>query len=234
MHPDLDLQQSIRPGLDILANEIIIASKKRARFPRNPEVYHPGLVAHDASLTLLRYELGRIEAIHAELGRYMYADQEPFTDVDDVPSVIVRDSPPSPIERMRSNVGERIVDFYIPWMETGCEAGSNPDTFGETVTADVNALLAIMERINLGKYVAESKYLAAPEKFRAAGFDREAILDLIIVREREHQVFDIARRLAENYAFDPEQAVSLFEFMVTVTKDVEVDYIRRRLTLEQS
>lgn len=178
--------------------------------------------------------MGRIEAIHAELGRFTYADQEPFTDVDDVPSVIVRESPPSPIERMRSNVGERIIDFYIAWMESGCEPGSNPDTFGETVTADVNALLAIMERINLGKYVAESKYLAAPEKFHDAGFDREAILDLIIVREREHQVFEIARQLAENYAFDPDQAVALFEFMVTVTKDVEVDYIRQRLQVDGS
>ncbi len=29
IHPALDLDQSIRPGLDILANEIVIALKKR-------------------------------------------------------------------------------------------------------------------------------------------------------------------------------------------------------------
>ena len=41
-HPDLDLVRSIRPGLDILANEIVIALKKRTRFAHNPEVYVPG------------------------------------------------------------------------------------------------------------------------------------------------------------------------------------------------
>jgi chorismate mutase len=231
MHPALDLQHSIRPGLDILANEIIIALKKRTRFACNTEVYAPGLVYGLPGRSLLRYELGRIERAHAELGRFTYADQEPYTNVEDVPLVIARDSPPSPIRQMRSHVGDRIIEFYTNWVEVGCTPGSDPNTFGEAVTADVTALLAIMERINLGKYVAESKYLAAPEPFHAAGYDRDAILDLILVKSREGQVFELAARLAEHYDFDRDQAVQLFEFMVTVTKDVEVDYIRQRLGL---
>lgn len=228
---DLDLQNSIRPGLDILANEIIIALKKRSRFKRNPEIYAAGLVQGDPSSSLLMYELARIEAAHAELGRFKYADQEPYTDVDHIEPIIVRGSPPSPIYPMRSGVGGRIIDFYLSWVSRGCEPGSDADTFGESVTADVNALLAIMERINLGKYVAESKYGDAPEKFKAANGEREATLDLIVRKDREGQVFEIARSLARNYAFDEEQAVAVFEFMVEVTKDVEVDYIRKRLTV---
>ena len=46
--------------------------------------------------------------------------------------------------------------------------------------------------------------------------DREAILDLIVVKSREGQVFEIARQLARNYEFDEDLAVELFEFMVTV------------------
>ena len=231
MHPALDLQHSIRPGLDILANEIVISMKKRTRFKQNPEVYAAGLVYRLPTQTLLRYELGRVEQVHAELGRFSYADQEPFTDVTNVPLVIARDSPPSPIKHMRSHVGDRIIEFYTNWVSGGCEPGSDSDTFGETVTADVVALLLIMERINLGKYVAESKYLASPEPFHEAGYDRDAILDLILVKAREGQVFEIARQLAEHYEFSADAAVALFEFMVTVTKDVEVDYIRQRLDL---
>lgn len=44
-------------------------------------------------------------------------------------------------------------------MNAAREEGSEESTHGETVTADVLALLAIMERVNLGKLVAESKYL---------------------------------------------------------------------------
>ena len=43
-HPDLDLQGTIRPGLDILANEIVIGLKKRSRFKANAAVYRKGLV----------------------------------------------------------------------------------------------------------------------------------------------------------------------------------------------
>ena len=228
---DLDLQNSIRPGLDILANEIIISLKKRTRFAKNPEVYIPGLVRSDPNTSLLQYELGRIEQVHAELGRFKFADQEPYTGIDDIESIIVRSTPASPIEPMRSGVGGRIIEFYRNWIGTACPDGSKPDTFGETVTADVTALLAIMERINLGKYVAESKFSDAPEKFREAGGEREATLDLIVRRDREGQVFELARTLARHYDFDEDQAVAVFEFMVEVTKDVEVDYIRQRLGL---
>jgi chorismate mutase len=229
---DLDLQNSIRPGLDILANEIIISLKKRTRFAKNPEVYAPGLVRGDPGASLLRYELARIEQVHAELGRFKFADQEPYTSIDDIESIIVRDTPASPIEPMRSGVGGRIIKFYGNWIGIACQDGSNPDTFGETVTADVTALLAVMERINLGKYVAESKFCDAPDKFREAGGEREATLDLIVRRDREGQVFELARTLARHYDFDEDQAVAVFEFMVEVTKDVEVDYIRQRLGLQ--
>ena len=66
MEPGLDLQTSIRPGLDILGNEIVTALKKRSRLRRNPEIYTPGLVHGHPDVSLLDYELGRIERAHAE------------------------------------------------------------------------------------------------------------------------------------------------------------------------
>ncbi|NKC16252.1 MAG: hypothetical protein GKR94_29825 [Gammaproteobacteria bacterium] len=226
---DLDLNHSIRPGLDILANEIIIGLKKRTRFPRNREIYQPGLVQEHTQLSLLHYELHAMERVHAELGRYTYADQEPFTDVGGVAPVLARAAPPSPIQPMRSNVGSKVIAYYLNWVEVGCEEGTDADSFGETVTADVSALLAIMERVNLGKFVAESKFQEAPERFHTTGGDRAGLKALIVKKDRETKVYELARKLAQHYAFNAEQAVALFDFMIKTTVDIEINYLRQRL-----
>jgi chorismate mutase len=228
-HPELDLQGHIRPGLDILANEIIISLKKRTRFLCNAAVYEPGLVVGRPDESLLRYELAQIERCHAELGRYAFASQDAFSDVGDVRSVVVRSTPESPVRTMASGVGDRIVDFYRQWVDRACEAGSEENTYGETVTADVVALLAIMERVNLGKLVAESKYLENPDAFRESKGDRDTMLDLIVRRDREGKVLDLAATLATHYDLEPAHAVDVFQFMIEVTKDIEVDYLRMRI-----
>jgi len=228
-HPDLDLQGHIRPGLDILANEIVIALKKRTRFRANRAVYEPGLVVGKPDESLLRYELAKIEKCHAELGRYAFASQDAFSDVGKVESVVVRSKPESPVRDMASGVGDRILDFYRQWVGLACEPGSEESTYGETVTADVVALLAIMERVNLGKLVAESKYLENPQAFKASQGDRETMLDLIVRCDREGKVLDLAATLATHYDLESARAVEVFQFMIEVTKDIEVDYLRMRI-----
>jgi len=234
MDKSLDLNGTIRPGLDILGNEIVIALKKRIRFKQNPEIYRPGLVLSRPDLSLLEYELGRVEQVHAELGRYRYATQEAFTDVSDVALTIRRPDPESPVRMIPSRQGEAIIRFYRGWVEDCCDPGSDSDTYGETVTADVAALQGVFERITLGKFVAEYKYGQEREKFRATGGDAEAMRELIINREREKNVLILARRLAEHYAFPPEQAERIFQWMIEITIAVEIQYIRERMREEDS
>ena len=224
----LDLDRSLRPGLDLLANEIVIALKKRSRLPRNPEIYEPGLVRTAPGKTLLDHGLARIEHFHAELGRYTFASQEAFTEVSGVAPVILRDTPPSPIAPMTSGVGERVKAFYLGWVKRGVRPGSDPNTFGETVTADIEALLCILERVNLGKFVAESKLGELGDRFREAGDDAESIRALLVRKDREERVHGLARRLAEHYEFDVDQAREIFAWMIETTIDIEVDYIRMR------
>ena len=130
---------------------------------------------------------------------------------------------------MHSRVGPRLIEYYRGWVEVGCAAGSDPDSFGETVTADVSALLAVMERVNLGKFVAESKFQEKPEAFHATEGDRAGLIELIVKRDREAKVYELARQLARNYEFDENQAVGLFDFMIRTTIDIEVDYLQQRL-----
>ncbi len=226
---ELDLERTLRPGLDILANEIVIALRKRVRFPRNPEVYRAGLVTCDPSVALLDYMITQVERNHAALGRYTYASQESFSDQSAVAPIIARRAPPSAVRPMRPGAGARVMEFYRGWVEEACVAGSDADTFGETVTADVDALLCILERVSLGKLVAESKYTAMPDAFAATAGKRTAIEALIVHRGREQQVRERATQLAARYAIDPELVVPVFDWMIMATVDLEVDYIRMRI-----
>ena len=227
--PDLDLANTIRPGLDILANEIVIALKKRTRFARNEPIYEPGLVRGDETRSLLDYSLAAMERLHARLGRYTFATQDAFSDVAGIAPIILREPPTSPILPMPSRVGARVVDFYRGWIESGCRAGEEPATYGETVTADVGALLAIMERVNLGKPVAEAKFREHEAAIRASGGKREALLGFIVRAEREAAVLALAERLAERYELPAASVRGVFEFMITTTVDIEVDYLRQRI-----
>lgn len=229
IHPDLDLAGRIRPGLDILANEIVIGLKKRTRFARNQAVYEPGLVIGQPDRSLLDYELSRIEACHAELGRYTFASQDAFSDVSAVSPIIARSAPQSPVQRMASGMGERIIHFYLGWIGEACPPGDLPDTYGETVTSDVATLLSILERVNLGKSVAEAKFVELTDAFIESKGDREAMLALIVRKDREAAVFDIARSLARRYELDEALTVRVFEFMIATTIDIEVDYLRKRI-----
>ncbi|MFT5113995.1 MAG: chorismate mutase [Parasphingorhabdus sp.] len=230
MHPELDLSGSIRPGLDILANEIVIALKKRSRFCHNGPVYLAGLVRTNPSISLLDHALASIEHCHGELGRYTFASQESFSNVGNVLPVIARDVPDSPIMLTNSNSGDKIISFYQEWVLGACPEGDKPTTYGETVTADVNALLAILERVNIGKLVAESKFQELTEQFLVTGGEREAMLKLIVRQDREASVMELAARLADNYDLPRQASESVFRFMIGLTVDIEVDYLQRRIS----
>lgn len=231
-HPDIDLVGTIRPGLDILANEIVIALKKRTRFCRNAPIYAPGLVVDDAQVTLLQHQLAGNERLHAELGRYTYAAQDSFTDVSNVRPIINRQIPQSPLKPMPSGVGNQIIDFYLNWIDVACPDGDEVNTYGETVDTDVVALIAIMERVNLGKAVAEAKFLDLQEEFISTKGDRDAMLQYIVHSDREAQVLKMAERLGEHYDIAAEYIVSVFEFMIATTIDIEVNYLKLRITQE--
>ena len=228
-HPSLDLAGSIRPGLDILANEIVIALKKRTRFKVNQPVYEPGLMPKHPGTSLLDYELAMVERQHAELGRFAFAEQDAFTDVSQVELIMDR-TPDNAVAIMPSRAGDKIKHFYRQWINQACEDGIDDATYGQTVTSDINTLMSIMERVNLGKLVAESKFQSMPDEFRATGGDREQMLQYIVRKDREVAVRQMAEDLAHEYGLAPNLAVDVFNFMIETTVDIEVDYLKMRLS----
>ncbi len=232
MDRELDLSRSLRPGLDILANEIVIALKKRSRFKQNLEIYQPGLVAGHPEKSLLEYELAGTEALHAELGRYAYAWQEAFSELGDVRLVIQRSRPKFSIPPYQVNYAPRLLEYYFGWIRSSCAAGSDSDTFGETVTADVNALQNLYERINLGKLVAETKLTKNPEAYRATGGDAGAIRKLVVDPEREKSVLALAEHLARHYEFEVDQMREFARWLIAATTEVQIRYLQFRLRSE--
>ena len=67
------------------------------------------------------------------------------------------------------------------------------------------------------------------DEFKATGGDRDAMLKLIVRKDREQKVIELSRSLARHYELPEASAVSVFEFMIDVTVDIEVDYLRMRL-----
>lgn len=226
---DLDLAGTIRPGLDIIANEIVIALKKRTRFCANAPVYSPGLVNGNDAISLLDHTLAAVESVHAGLGRYTFATQDAYTDVSGVTPVIRRDPPPSGLRDIAVPVGNQVREFYLAWVRSACPAGDCVETYGETVTADVVALMAILERVNLGRPVAESKYLELTSEFQAYAGDREGMRRLLVRPEREQTVLDLAARLAQHYELPADSVIPVFEFMIALTVDIELDYLDIRM-----
>ena len=229
MDARLDLSRKLRPGLDLLGNEIIIALKKRARFPQNPEIYVPGLVNGHPDVPLLDFELARTERFHAELGRYAYTRYDSFSDVGDVPLIIKRPPPQSPTHDAPTGMGPEIRAHYVDWTRSGCQPGSDSDTWGESVSADVAAMMDLAERITMGKSVAEYKFQADMQAYLDTSGDAARIEALLVNRERESEVIAQSRRLARLYEFDPEQAAAMFEWIIQTTIRVEVRYLQTRI-----
>jgi len=225
----LDLRSRLRPGLDLLANEIIITLKKRTRFQVNPEIYRPGLVVDHPDVSLLDFELARTERFHAELGRYAYTRYDSFTDVGAVPLVIRRRPPQSPAHNYPTRMGPEIRAHYVDWVHARCEPGSDSDTWGESVSADVAVMMNLAERITMGKSVAEYKFQQDPAAYRRTAGDPGQIRDLLVNSQRESEVIDLARHLARIYEFAEDQAVAMFNWIIRTTISVEVSYLQMRI-----
>ena len=229
MDDRLDLRSKLRPGLDLLANEIIITLKKRTRFQINPEIYRPGLVVGHPDISLLDFELARSERFHAELGRYAYARYDSFSDVGDVPLVIKRRPPQSPAHNYPTQMGPEIRAYYVDWVHSHCEPGSDSDTWGESVSADVVVMMNLAERITMGKSVAEYKFQQDPAAYRQTAGAPDPIRDLLVNSQRESEVLELARHLARIYEFDEDQAAATFEWIIRATISVEVSYLQLRI-----
>jgi len=124
--------------------------------------------------------------------------------------------------------------------------------YGSSATIDVEILQAISKRVHYGKFVSESKFSADPAAFipHILKPNSQALEALITKPEVERKLLLRLRKKASTYAqefnpdgdaianshvngtakIDVDGVVELYEnYIIPLTKEVEVDYLLRRL-----
>lgn len=233
------LLKNIRNALIRLEETIIFSLLERSQFKRNRPAYDPGALGGAfGSESLVEYMLHETEKIHAGMRRYTSPDEHPF--FTDLPAPLLQPLcyTENPLAENAVNVNEVLLPAYTETLIPALCAAGDDAQYGSTAVCDVACLQAMSKRIHYGKFVAESKYQGAPERFDAliATGDRQALDHEITDKAVEDTLFQRVAKKAGSYSgmfLDARQADD-FQTTVTeiyrniivpLTKKVEVDYL---------
>lgn len=191
------------------------------------------------------------ERIHSVVRRYQSPDEYPFFPEALQEPVLAPIKYPQILHPNNVNVNTKLMQVYInDILPAACasygreERGEAQENFGSAATCDVTCLQALSRRIHFGKFVAESKFRKEPERFVAmikAG-DLKGIDAAITDEKVEKKVLERLRLKAKTYGTDPsvgdvgpvkiaaDAVVDMYKnFVIPLTKEVEVDYLMQRL-----
>ncbi|PYI14071.1 chorismate mutase [Aspergillus japonicus CBS 114.51] len=247
----LDLA-NIRFQLIRLEDTITFHLIERVQFPLNKPVYTPGGVSiPETDISLLDYLLREQERIQSRVRRYQSPDEYPFfPEVLEEP-ILAPLQYPRILHDNDVNVNgiikQRYIENILPAVcaQFGREdRGETQENYGSSATCDVSCLQALSRRIHFGKFVAESKFQKEPERFvkLIKANDREGIDAAITDAKVEQKVLERLALKAKTYGTDPafptesgpkinvEAVVAMYkEYVIPLTKVVEVDYLMQRL-----
>lgn len=186
------------------------------------------------------------ERVHSRVRRYQSPDEYPFfPDVLEQP-ILEPLRYPKILHDNDVNINSKIRDIYINKILPAACTNTRKEaqeTFGSSATNDVLLIQALSRRIHFGKFVAESKFRDEEERFTELirKRDTEAIGDSITKPAVEKKVLERLRLKAKTYGTDPDGAngenkvdveavVAMYkDFVIPLTKEVEVDYLLQRL-----
>jgi chorismate mutase len=185
--------------------------------------------------------LHETEKVHARMRRYSSPDEHPFYDGLPEPVLERLSCVENPLAPNSVNVNARIYRHYVAELVPRiCRQGDDRQ-YGSTALCDVACLQALSKRIHYGKFVAESKFQADPDLYSGLidAADAEAILSQVTNPEVEACLLDRVQKKATSssgmlleqelrHAF-PVVATSIYrDFIVPLTKEVEVQYLLQR------
>ncbi|KAL4857493.1 Glycosyltransferase family protein 64 protein C5 [Chlorella vulgaris] len=248
---------NIRQTLIRLEDTIIFSLIERAQFARNEPVYEagaipvPGFHATGSRYSLLEYLLREIEQVHGRIRRYTSPDEYAFFP-EDLPALVL---PPITYEQVLApcstvvNINNAILDMYLQDLLPEISVPGDDHNYGSSAMNDVTALQALSKRIHYGMFVAEAKFRKQTEQYSELirRQDSAAILELLTDRAVELKVIERVRLKAATFGVDlssggdgctsyrvqPEVVAQLYEkWIMPLTKEVEVQYLLRRLDAE--
>lgn len=231
-----DAKEPIVVPLDLLRNRItkltsriIFKLEDRSGFPLNPPIYQPGAIpiSDDSNSSFLEYAIKGLEEYHGVLGRWEFPDEHPLI-ISAKPTLVTRNTTGGlpTLPSIDINVKNRLLPFYIDTvLPQLCEDRDAPDTYGETAYLDADVLELLNERINLGRYVAQSKVNSDEDIWKVVS-DREALVGKLIDLDRERTVIDGAIEIATRHGLDARFTEGFIRSVMAQTIDVEVAYLQ--------
>ncbi|KAI5951617.1 ARO7 [Candida jiufengensis] len=246
----LDLN-NIREALIRMEDTIVFDLIERSQFFSSPSVYLKNKFnIENFQGNFLEWALLQMEKVHSQIRRYEAPDETPF-----FPNQILNPILP-PIEYPQIlasysneiNVNDEIMKFYVEEIvpKVSCKEGDQLENLGSASTCDIECLQAISRRIHFGKFVAESKYINDKPTYikLILNKDTEGIEKSITNSAVEAKILERLVEKAQSYGIDPslrfgtniqskvkpEIIAKLYkQFIIPLTKKVEVDYLLRRL-----
>ncbi len=209
-----------------MTERIVSRLKDRSRYVLNDAVYRRDAIPIEGrtGISFFEFALEQLEQYHASLGRYKFPDQHQLTTIT-LHSPVQRWSPPSPVRQVDIELKDEIVAFYSRLLRDLCREGDDPTTYGETVYCDADLIVLLHERINIGRFVAESKFQTDPS-FSTVVENRDALRARLRQPKREQTVIDNARKIALNYDLNPDVVERCFRWLITKTLEVEIAYLQ--------
>ncbi|GMI92446.1 chorismate mutase 2 [Hibiscus trionum] len=241
--------ESVRDSLIRQEDTIVFCLIERARFPSNAPAYDPSYFSNPGSYgSLVEFVVKQTEAIQAKAGRYENPEEHPFFPDHLPPS----QAPPHKFPRllhpaaMFVNVNKIIWDVYFNKLLPLFVAPGDDGNYASTAAHDLDCLQALSRRIHYGKLVAEVKFRGERKDYEPAirSRDKKTLMDLLTDQNVEEAV---KRRVAKKamtfgqevklgdgskgkYKVDPAIVSRLYgEWVIPLTKDVEVEYLLHRL-----
>ncbi|XP_022850746.1 chorismate mutase 1, chloroplastic-like [Olea europaea var. sylvestris] len=242
----------IRNSLIRQEDSIIFSLVERAQYFYNAEIYNPDAFSMDGFHgSLVQYMVKETEKLHAKVGRYNSPDEHPFFP-DDLPEPML---PPLKYPQVLHpasdsiNINGKIWDMYFRDLLPRLVKEGDDGNCGSAATCDTLCLQVLSKRIHYGKFVAEAKFRASPDVYKAAikAQDKDQLMDLLtypIVEEAIKKRVEMKTRTYGQevtvdfgvdgtdpvYKINPILVAGLYgEWIMPLTKEVQVHYLLRRL-----
>ncbi|GLT56549.1 hypothetical protein SLA2020_295830 [Shorea laevis] len=243
---------AIRRSLIQQEDSIIFSLLERAQYCYNADTYDPNAFSMDGFHgSLVEYLVQETEKLHAQVGRYKSPDEHAFFP-DQLPEPLL---PPMQYPKVLHpcadsiNINKRVWDMYFRDLIPRLVKQGNDGNCGSTAVCDTMCLQTLSKRIHYGKFVAEAKFRESPNDYTAAirAQDRNRLMEMltypvveeaiklrveikaktygteVTVGKQQHEAYPV-------YKIKPSLVADLYgEWIMPLTKEVQVEYLLRRL-----
>ncbi|PKA49219.1 Chorismate mutase 2 [Apostasia shenzhenica] len=233
---------SLRESLERQEDFIVFSLIERARYPFNSPAYDIPHLAEDNS-SLVEIYVRETEAIESknpeELPFFPDEMQVPVVPPHQFPQIL---HTPAASVNASKGIWNMYFNHLLPLFTTKGDDGN----YQQTVASDFICLQALSKRVHYGRFVAEVKFRDAPQDYIPFIYskDSEVLMNLLTSTSVEETIIKRVSKKAMvfgqnvtlekgndgKYKVEPSVVSELYkDWVIPITKQVEVDYLLRRL-----